>query len=132
MEVSRPGAEQGIVLAWSDTASELTSGDASKLINWDFETSNGVAYHKIVQAQPAIFSESHEQANWGNWYFATADGDGVSVSISVCHINTQANNTLLQFTHKSGSDVDVRGQFAQTGKLDDGQDDKFRAVNDNW
>ncbi|TPX12214.1 uncharacterized protein E0L32_007100 [Thyridium curvatum] len=100
------------VQVYMDISGELTSGDASKLINWDFETSNGVAYHKIVQAQPAVFSESHEQANWGNWYFATADGDG--------------------FTHKSGSDVDVRGQFAQTGKLDDGQDDKFRAVNDNW
>lgn len=59
-----------------------------------------------------LFSEVSNQAEWGNWYWATDDGPDV--------------------THQSGSDVDVRGTFTANGTLQNSQDTNYRVISDNW
>lgn len=57
---------------------EWASGDDSAVVQWDYNTASGVAYHTITRQQQKEFAEDREQAAWGTWYWSTADGDGVS------------------------------------------------------
>lgn len=57
---------------------EFTSGDPSAVIEWDYGTADGVAYHNIYRQTQTEMTESNQQANWGNWYWSTAEADGVS------------------------------------------------------
>lgn len=100
------------VQVYMDISGEFTSGDATQVINWDFDTSNGVSYHQINLATETQFKEASEQALWGDWFLSTASDDTV--------------------TWKSGADTIVRGQFVDTQKLDSTADTNFRAVNDDW
>lgn len=45
---------------------------------WQHATSEGVSYHKFYRPDQRVFSESNDQADWGNWYWATKDQSGVS------------------------------------------------------
>lgn len=57
---------------------EWASGDRTKVIEWNHGTSNNVAYHTFNLQSQTTFQESGNQANWGNWYFSTSSGNGVS------------------------------------------------------
>lgn len=59
-----------------------------------------------------MFSEVSDQAEWGNWYWATKGADSL--------------------TYQSGVDADVRGAFQSNGKLADTQDTNYRAINDAY
>jgi hypothetical protein len=50
------------------------------------------------------------------------------------HLHSQyyATDGVDGLTSQSGSDVNVRGAFNKTGKLDNSRDSKFRAINDAW
>ena len=61
------------------------------------EQAGGVAYHKFWRQQQLEFSEFHDQAEWGYWYYAT--------------------NNSESLTYQSGSDGDVRSQFITNGML---------------
>ncbi|KAI1850635.1 hypothetical protein JX265_004345 [Neoarthrinium moseri] len=100
------------VEVYADVSGEWASGDPTALINWDFGTSNGVAYHTFARQDQQEFAEVNQQASWGTWYWSSAEGDGV--------------------TYQSGIDVDVRNNFIQNGALANAKDSNFRAVNDNW
>lgn len=71
-----------------------------------------MAYHKVWRQTPLLFSENSDQAEWGDWYWATDNRDGL--------------------TFQSGADVDVRGAFAKTGALPNTKDFNFRAIQNNW
>lgn len=58
--------------------SEWASGDNSATIHWDYGTDAGVAYHTFARQQQNEFKEDSELAAWGDWYWSTADGNGVS------------------------------------------------------
>ncbi|KAI1875575.1 uncharacterized protein JN550_001861 [Neoarthrinium moseri] len=100
------------VEVYADVSGEWASGDPTALINWDFGTSNGVAYHTFARQDQQEFAEVNQQASWGTWYWSSAEGDVV--------------------TYQSGIDVDVRNNFIQNGALANAKDSNFRAVNDNW
>lgn len=51
----------------------------TQVVEWDFDTTNGVSYHKIVLENPVPFVEYGEIAAWGTWFLSTAAGDGVSL-----------------------------------------------------
>lgn len=92
---------------------EWVSGDRNAPVQWEYgTTSNGVAYHKVHRQTQLLFSEVNDQAEWGNWYWATHGGG--------------------QVTYQSGADVDVRGQFMSNGKLANSKDNNFRAISLNW
>ncbi|KAK8083629.1 hypothetical protein PG996_002410 [Apiospora saccharicola] len=97
---------------YTDISGEWASGDDSAVVQWDYNTASGVAYHTITRQQQNEFAENSEQASWGTWYWSTADGDGL--------------------TYQSGPDVDVRAAFAKNGVLANSKDSNFRAVSDNW
>ena len=59
-----------------------------------------------------LFSEVADQAEWGNWYWATSNAQGLS--------------------YQSGSDADVRAQFQTQGSLANTQDSNYRAINDTY
>lgn len=46
-------------------------------MNWSQGTSNGTIYHKFARSQQVQYSESSDQADWGNWYWATGQTPGV-------------------------------------------------------
>jgi hypothetical protein len=71
-----------------------------------------VAYHKVYRQNQLLFSEISDQAEWGNWYWAT-------------------NNTK-NLTYQSGQDSTVRGIFANYGSLQNSGDTNYRAINDSW
>ena len=70
----------------------------------------GIAYHKFFRQTQLVFSESAEQTDSGSWYWATS--------------------SAANLTHQSGQDVDLRGAFTRDGRLSNGKDTRFRAVND--
>ncbi|KAE8334213.1 hypothetical protein BDV24DRAFT_156993 [Aspergillus arachidicola] len=101
------------IQVYSDISAEWVSGDRNATAQWDYGvTDAGVAYHKIYRQTQHPLSEFNEQAEWGEWYWATEDGDGM--------------------TYQSGADADVRGAFAETGMLANSNDMVYRSISTNW
>jgi len=74
--------------------------------------SGGISYHKVYRQQQLEFSQVSEQAEWGSWYFATANKTGL--------------------TFQSGADATVRGNFVNSGALPNSQDTKYRPINQQF
>jgi len=72
----------------------------------------GIAVHHVFKQTQQLFSESSDQAEWGDFYYSTAN--------------------VANLTFQSGVDATVRNQFTSTGKLTNGQDTNFRAINDAY
>ena len=75
-------------------------------------TGNGISYHQVFLQQQTQYSNDNSQADWGTWYYATA------------------NVSNLSF--QSGEDTVVRGNFAGAGSLPNSQDPNYRAINDAY
>jgi hypothetical protein len=92
---------------------EWVAGDHGAVAQWDYGvTSDDVAYHKVARQTQLEFSESSDQADWGNWYYSTKNRDNLA--------------------YQSGSDHDVRGQFQSTGKLANTKDTNYRPINQQY
>ncbi|KAI1429181.1 glutaminase GtaA [Xylaria sp. FL1777] len=100
------------VQLYADVSGEWASGDLNAVIEWDYGTSDGVAYHKFYRQSQTEITESSELPNWGTFYWSTGDSDAL--------------------TFQSSSDVIVRGAFKDNGVLPNTKDTSFRAVNNNW
>ncbi|CAI7565963.1 unnamed protein product [Penicillium crustosum] len=112
VEVSSLDGQKHDVQVYADISAEWVSGDRNAIAEWEYGTTDGVAYHKVHRQTQLAFSEKNEQGEWGNWYWATDDSKGM--------------------THQSGADTDVRGEFATNGKLTNGGDTNFRAISSTW
>ncbi|KAG6035475.1 hypothetical protein E4U41_006078 [Claviceps citrina] len=108
---SLDGASHSVQI-YADVSGEWASGDTNAVIRWDTSSAAGIRSHRFYKEQQSEFQEDGENAAWGTWYWSTADQQGVS--------------------YKIGADVDVRGQFLQSGRLDNKVDSQFRAVRDRW
>lgn len=91
---------------------EFVSGGRSDIAQWNYGTTDGIAYHQVFKQTQLLFSEESDQSEWGNWYYATDAVDGM--------------------TYQSGIDNDVRGAFTSNGKLANSKDTNYRAINSNW
>ncbi|KAI1362352.1 glutaminase GtaA [Xylaria arbuscula] len=100
------------VQLYADVSGEWASGDLNAILEWDYGTSDGVAYHTFSRQTQTEITESNQLPNWGTFYWSTSDVDGL--------------------TYQSGSDTIVRGAFKSDGVLPNTEDTKFRAVNSNW
>lgn len=112
VEVASLDGNEHDVQVYSDISAEWVSGDRNAIAQWDYGTTDGVAYHKVYRQTQLAFSQNNEQAEWGSWYWATDASNGM--------------------THQSGTDVDVRGQFSSKGSLSNDKDTNYRAISDNW
>ncbi|QQK48227.1 Glutaminase GtaA [Penicillium digitatum] len=112
VEVSSLDGQKHNVQVYADISAEWVSGDRNAIAEWEYGTTDGVAYHKVYRQTQLAFSEKNEQGEWGNWYWATDDSKGM--------------------THQSGAATDVRGQFTRSGKLINGGDTNFRAISSTW
>ncbi|EAW09296.1 glutaminase GtaA [Aspergillus clavatus NRRL 1] len=113
VEISSIDGDSHDVQLYSDIAAEWASGDRAAVAEWDYGVTNdGIAYHKVHRQNQLLFSEAKEQAEWGNWYWATEDNDNL--------------------TYQSGPDVDVRGAFSANGVLSNSQDANYRTISKNW
>lgn len=72
----------------------------------------GLAYHHVYRAQQIIFAEFQDQAEWGDWYYATQN--------------------IANLTHQSGADANVRGAFIANGTLGNINDTNYRPINDQF
>ncbi|RDW75997.1 glutaminase GtaA [Coleophoma crateriformis] len=100
------------VQLYADTSAEWCAGDHTSVAQWEYGVTSEVAYHRFYRQTPLIFSQTNEQADWGNWYWSTKNVAGM--------------------TYQSGSDATVREAFELNGKLANTQDTNFRAINNNW
>ena len=91
---------------------EWVSGDRNAVAEWEYGTTDGVAYHKVFRQTQLAFSQNNEQGEWGYWYWATDDSPST--------------------THQSGADNFVRSQFATNGKLTNEDDTNFRPIHQDW
>ena len=96
---------------------EWVSGDRFDIAEWDYgvvqdSSTAGIAYHKIYRQTQLLFSESRQQTEYGNWYWAT--------------------DNVANLTYQSGTDTDVRGAFSSKGALANTNDTNFRAINDSY
>lgn len=98
--------------AVANCVSEWVSGNRNNIAQWDYSVSGGVAYHRVYRQTQQLFSEASDQAEWGYWYWATDQVDGL--------------------TFQSGRDVDVRGAFSSNGSLANTKDSNYRAIQSNW
>ncbi|KAF7718747.1 Glutaminase [Penicillium ucsense] len=112
VDVSSLDGNEHDVQLYADISAEWVAGDHSAIAQWDYGTSEGVAYHKVFRQTQLAFSETNQQADWGNWYWATDAANGM--------------------THQSGQDSVVRGQFTNNGALTNGVDSNYRAINKDW
>ncbi|VCU40324.1 Bgt-3378-2 [Blumeria graminis f. sp. tritici] len=98
------------VQLYADISAEWVAGDHSSVAQWEFgSTDDGISYHKVYRQTQLLFSETADQADWGNWYWSTKNRNGL--------------------THQSGSDKIVRGAFINNGNLDNTEDTNFRPIN---
>jgi Domain of unknown function (DUF5127) len=100
------------VPSYSSHVLEFVSGDRSDIAQWNYGTTDSIAYHQVFKQTQLLFSEKSDQGEWGNWYYVTDAVDGV--------------------TYQSGIDNDVRGAFTSNGKLTNSKDTNYRAINSNW
>ncbi|KAL4781813.1 hypothetical protein BJX76DRAFT_369577 [Aspergillus varians] len=113
VSVTSLDGESHNVQVYADISAEWVSGDHSAIAQWDHGvTGDGVSYHKVHRQMPLLFSENRDQAEWGDWYWATDSGAGL--------------------TYQAGPDVDVRGAFASNGRLSNTNDANYRAISNNW
>lgn len=92
---------------------EWVTGDHGAIAEWDYGlTDDNIAYHKVHRQQQLPFSETRQQADWGNWYWATQNSN--------------------QLSFQSGSDTAVRGTFVSTGSLSNTKDTNYRPINQEW
>ncbi|KAF8213809.1 DUF1793-domain-containing protein [Mycena galopus ATCC 62051] len=99
------------VHVYSDISAEWTSGSDSWDVEWSTTTSNIIA-HQISVVSPAVYEEIDDHAQYGDWYYSTLNGGGVTAQI--------------------GRDVTVRGQFLNNSVLSTVKDNNFRAIGDSW
>ncbi|KAH8839872.1 hypothetical protein MCOR27_003049 [Pyricularia oryzae] len=98
---------------YMDITGEFAGGNRLSNLTWNYSTSGGIAYHQVSLANQVTFQESNEQANWGNWYLATSNGQWL--------------------THKNGHSYnETRQQFLEDGRLNNTKDTNYRAVNESW
>lgn len=95
---------------------EWVSGDRTAVAEWQYGTTTSgnsqIAYHQFYKQTQELFSETRDQTEYGNWYWAT--------------------DSTKNLTYQSGTDMDVRGAFTANGVLTDTNDTNFRAINDNY
>jgi hypothetical protein len=92
---------------------EWVAGDHNSVAEWNYGvTSDNVAYHRVARQTQLDFSETSDQADFGNWYYSTLN---------------RAN-----LAYQSGSDTAVRGQFQSTGKLANTKDTNYRPINQQY
>ncbi|KAI2624087.1 glutaminase GtaA [Xylaria nigripes] len=108
---SLDGAKHDVQL-YADVSGEWASGDLASIIEWDYGTSDGVAYHKFYRQSQNPITETAELPNWGTFYWSTENSQGL--------------------TYQSGADVNVRDTFKNKGVLPNSKDSKYRAINSNW
>ncbi|KAF2152142.1 glutaminase GtaA [Myriangium duriaei CBS 260.36] len=113
--VSSSDGQAHSVQLYTDISAEWISGDRSAIAQWDYgvrNTPGGIAYHKVYRQTQLAFSEVNDQTEYGYWYYMTANTANLS--------------------HQSGSDVDVRGQFVNSGSLANTADTNYRAISDSY
>ncbi|KAI1416253.1 glutaminase A [Hypoxylon sp. FL1857] len=108
---SLDGASHDVQL-YADVSAEWASGDLNAIVQWDYNSADGVAYHQFERQSQQPISETNQLPNWGTWFWSTKDVNGLS--------------------WQSGADTDVRGAFINNGVLPNTKDTNFRAVQDSW
>ncbi|SMR41291.1 unnamed protein product [Zymoseptoria tritici ST99CH_1E4] len=111
---SSDGNEHNVSI-YTDVSGEWASGDRSKVVQWEQGAQNGqggLVYHKFYRQEQQEFSEDSDQAAWGNWYYATEQGQGL--------------------TYQTGPHIATRQQWIDRGELTNQVGTNYRAISDNF
>lgn len=66
VEVSSLDGSNHDVELYTDISAEWASGDVGATAQWDYGTSDGIAYHKVWKQNQQKFNEVNDRAEWGN------------------------------------------------------------------
>jgi hypothetical protein len=114
---------------FSSCVAEWNSGDRAQTIQWSTASTTDVIYHSVKLQTQAVFNEISNQAEWGNLYYAIKPVSNSSLSsFRYPQSMIQGNN----ITYKIDSDSNSRTMFLQHGVLDNGMDNRFRAINNTF
>ncbi|KAF8513743.1 DUF1793-domain-containing protein [Hysterangium stoloniferum] len=102
------------VQIYTDISAEWVSGDLSLTAEWSTTTLNGIITHQVQLANQTLFGEVADHTQYGSTYYSVQNPP----------------NTVTTF--QSGPDIFVRSQFTSHGRLTNGQDPNFRAINNDW
>lgn len=90
---------------------EWATSDVSQLINWGIvNTANGLKVWSTELQNQIKFGEYGDYPTWGQAVLSTSSAA----------------------SHMSGSDIEVRSQFATTGSLPNTVDTRFRCASCDW
>ncbi|KAK7060514.1 hypothetical protein VNI00_001279 [Paramarasmius palmivorus] len=116
------------VQLYSDVSAEWCSGDSALAVNWTTTTGDTLIHQAQLQNQTE-FAEINDQIQRnkslifkvllsftfvldGSFYYSTSSGTSV--------------------TYQTGEDVTLRTGFIRDGRLNNTQDNNFRAISDRW
>ncbi|KAJ7283979.1 DUF1793-domain-containing protein [Mycena rebaudengoi] len=100
------------VQVYTDISAEWVSGDNGLTVNWNSTTSGSILTHQVQLTNPTQFGENADHIQYGSAFYSTPNTVGA--------------------TFQTGSDVNVRAQFVNNGRLANTLDTGFRAINNNW
>ncbi|CAG8288378.1 unnamed protein product [Penicillium olsonii] len=101
---------------YMDVTGQWVSGNNRNNINWEWDTIKTESQQphlqrwKVQRETEQLLSEDNDHSEWGTLHFS--------------------GPTDARF--QSGSDTDVRRQFANNGAVANSNDNKFRAIHDRW
>lgn len=98
------------VQLYLDISGGWASADAKQQITWVPVGSKDMQAWTIALKAPQLLTEQNDFAAWGTVVWATGQHNGL--------------------TYQSGQDTQVRGQFANHGKLSNSNDTSYRAIDD--
>ena len=105
---------------------EWLSGDRTQKIIWNTTFDSFATYHNVTLQTPAIYTEIHDQPEWGTLYFAKSS---VSLRLFIYFFLSRSTTQSPHVSFQSGSDVDCRGNFTRNGILNL-QADRNRSISD--
>ncbi|THH08873.1 hypothetical protein EW146_g8851 [Bondarzewia mesenterica] len=105
---SRDGHSHSVQV-YSDITAEWLSGVRDDVAQWSTQVGTDNVYHAFSLQSQSQFVETNQQAEWGTVYYGTTQ-----------HYSA---------TYKTNAAATCRTQFKTNGRLDDGEDTNFRAIN---
>lgn len=113
VEVASLDGENHDIQLYCDVTGEFASGNREEDILWASGKKDNLIYQTFERRVQRTLSETHEQPDWGSWYWTTELQDGLSWSVG------------------TGAEA-TRSKFIAEGVLNNQEDYDFRAVSENW
>ncbi|KAJ7283980.1 DUF1793-domain-containing protein [Mycena rebaudengoi] len=127
---STDGASHSVQV-YTDISAEWVSGDNGLVVDWNSTTSGSILTHQVQLASQTVFGENGDHTQCKR-----AILPNTKIRLTQQQMGLLSTPYRMQTagvtTYQTGSDVNVRTQFVNNGRLANTLDTGFRAINNNW